>query len=77
MFEEPTLASVPCTDGYSSTLQTISLTIPQGALAIKAKHQFFFFLNSFLHYRRQFSVDGLMINGILVNVSVNLLAAEL
>ena len=43
MFEELTIASLPCSDGYSSTLQTISLTRPQGALAIKAKHQFLFF----------------------------------
>jgi len=30
--------------GYSTTLQTIFLTRPQGALAIKAKDQFFVFL---------------------------------
>ena len=75
MFEELTIASQPCSDGYSTTLQTISFTRPRGALAIKAKHQFLFF-EHFPSQRRQFSVDVLMINGILVNVSVSLLAAE-
>ena len=32
-----------CSNGYSTTLPTISLTILQGTLAIKAKHQFLFF----------------------------------
>jgi len=43
VLEELTIASLPCSDGYSTTLPTMSLTIPQGALAIKAKHQFLFF----------------------------------
>ena len=58
MFEELTIASLPCSDGYSTTLKTISLTRPQGALAvIKVKHQFLFFEHAFLHNRRQFSVE--------------------
>ena len=73
VFEELAIASLPCSDSYSTTLQTISLTRPQGALFIKVK-QFLFFE----HFpSQQFSVEVLMINGILVNASVSLLAAEL
>jgi len=64
VFEELKIASLPCSDGYFTTLQTISLTIPQGALHLRPYINFYF-LNIFLHNRRQFSVEVLMINGFL------------
>ena len=61
MFEGLTIASLPCSEVPLYLRPNIN----------------FYFLNIFLHNRRQFSVEVLMINGILVYVSVCLWAAEL
>ena len=61
VFEGLTIASLPCSEVPLYLRPNIN----------------FYFLNIFLHNRRQFSVEVLMINGILVYVSVCLWAAEL
>ena len=73
-----TVASLPCSNDYSSTLCKQSPCqdhyVP---LQLSPNINWYHLLNILLHNRRQFSVEVLINNSILVNVSVSLLTAKL